>query len=253
VDEWNRYHDRIRESGEQWVLYPDLEQGFGAFVQGIAASLNNPFCDLRIGVEMDFDVDVAGRRVRSAMAGKERIEADRWYWCAHVPLLGALFQVPMPDGVPQFFSLGSFTFEKEVDVPWHEILVADPAHRINRISFPGKIAGRPDVQVQVEYAFPRDAFPDDEQEFRRSWEQSFRDLRILTNGNSVRGLDYRYFPRGFVTAESYGSVLKRFQEALRVEGTNLFYPFLGVGREIITRVIPSVYRTVMTSVFEELP
>jgi hypothetical protein len=94
--------------------------------------------------------------------------------------------------------LGSFVLDQPARTPYHEILVGDPNHRINRISFPARFRESNDPLVQVEFAHPLAEDPGfDEEAWRASWLASLIELGILEPDRRVEAFDFRSFALHF--------------------------------------------------------
>lgn len=199
-----RFQDKVRrgEIPEQ-ALYP-REGGFGAFVEALERRLRERGVEIVVGAsELAIDLDPETRSVHRLAAGGLELRPERVYWCAGVPRLCRLLGDPEPELGPDHFVLGSFELERPIPSPVTEILVADPAHPMDRVSFRGNFAGIPNRLVQVEFAHPREdpRFEAEAETWRERWLESLRRLGIVEAGNAVLDFDFKKVP---IVYNSYG-------------------------------------------------
>jgi hypothetical protein len=94
--------------------------------------------------------------------------------------------------------LGSFRLNRPPETAWHEILVGDPGHPINRISFPARFRESDDPLLQVEFAVPvAEPWPAEADHWQRAWIASARQLGLLGDAHRVEEFDFRSFPLHF--------------------------------------------------------
>lgn len=248
ADESGRFHASVRESGEQYVLYPD-EGGFGSFVEGIVRGIDHEFATVHTSAkDVQCRFDATSLLMQSVQCDGVEYTADQYYWCAPVTGLAKLAALHVPALHPQRLALGSFSFDREVTCSYHEILVGDPRVPIGRISFPGKIAGVSNHRVQAEYLYPvgfRDADP-------ATWQaqclESFRTLGIVSRDAQVVEYSEAFEPRGFASVENLYDSVRHYGEVFATERTNVRIPHLGLGPENINRVVPSVFKTIYAAI-----
>jgi hypothetical protein len=122
---------------------------------------------------------------------------------------------PAPAAIPVEYLLGSF----EVDQPFvatpQEVLCADPALAINRMSFPRRLVqDQPNTLVQVEIAVPKrpDHFTD--AEWLKRWSADLASLGYLRGPNKIVAADVMRLPMAVclpgVEAAALEPVLQRF-------------------------------------------
>jgi len=196
------FQERVRrgELPEQ-VLYP-LEGGFGAFPAALRRRAEARGVDVVAGAsDLAIDVEPGSARVRSITACGRSLRAERVYWCASPTELQRVLGLPTPDVRPDRFVLLSLELAREVEAPWTEILVGEPEHRIDRISFRGRLAGIDNRLVQLEYAYPArgpGSVPEGSAAKPSFWLQgamrSLRSLGLLEPGNEVRDHDLKRVP-----------------------------------------------------------
>lgn len=241
----NYHHDsRHADPPREPVLYP----ASGGYARWIHAMLEQAAAtmEIRTGLaDTTADIDPDTLEVRSVTAGGVRYTAERVFWCAPLPVLCKAVGWELPEGEPQWELLGSFTFDGPVDTDYHEILCADPRHRIRRINFPGRIAGDPKAcTVQVEYTTLGDDARRAGDDWRDEWLTSLRELGLIGPGTQVTWFDFRSVPRGVVsTADLQGFLAGCAERISRVEG-NLFTPHLAVASDNNARLVPRVHEYV---------
>lgn len=218
------YQDAVREQPREYMLYPD-EGYFGAFPEAIARGLVEDGARLLLGAaDLHVDYRPETRRVEGVLARGERLAAPRVYWCGPPAALCALVGVPVPDATPDTFVLGSFQLAAPVRCDYSELILGDPAHAINRISFPGKLAGGRDDLAQVEFAFPTasDAWHTRATDWRESWTRSLERLGVLAPGNRVIDFHFRAVPIFYNVYGAEGRELPSLDFSERLgQGSNL--------------------------------
>ncbi len=190
------FHDAMRASGGEAYLYPE-DGGFGAFANAFHSRLIELGTEVLAGVD-DLALEIApGSHSASVVRARGRlVTAERYYWCAPIGILRGILDLPTPELKPDQFLLGSFEFADEVRADATEILVGDPAHRINRLSFPGRISFGENNLVQVEFCYPKadaEFSIEPEGSWRDGWLDSLRRLGIVADGNELRAFDFRTF------------------------------------------------------------
>jgi protoporphyrinogen oxidase len=242
--EWSKFHQAVRDKDEHVVLYPD-EGGFGAFVDGIADQIDTSNLTLRTGLsKLDVSMENPDQKISYVDADGDRFTADRYFWCAPLTLMGRLINFPFPSVHPQTLCLGSYAFDEELPFHFHEILVGDKNIPINRISFPGKIAGGKNNLVQLEYVYP----VGDGSITEETWKAAGLDHLVKLNlvPRPARVANYHFFSanKGFVSIHDPLKILADLQGLIRRETTNIVYPYIGLEVDNINRIIPSVFREV---------
>jgi hypothetical protein len=195
VNQSRAYQDRIRAEAKEYLLYPD-EGGFGTFAEGFRARIEAMGVDVLTDVaDLAFDVDLERRHVRSVTAHGRRLAAPRLYWCAPPGPLMSLLEMDVPDLKPDRFMLGSFQLARPITCDYNELIFGDPSHRINRISFPGKLALGDDDLVQIEFAFPEasGAYSHDTAFWCQTWRESLERLGIASKDNETVDVDVKSF------------------------------------------------------------
>lgn len=253
--ESRRYHydRRHADPPREPVLYPE-DGGFGALVQALLDEAH-PGLEVHLGVEdIDIDIDPETLQVRGVTAGGIRYRPRRVFWCAPLPVLCRYLGWALPAGEPQWELLGSFTFDRPVDQGYHEILFADPEHRIRRINFPGLIAGGGSSQtLQVEYTTLGDEARLDADEWRSRWLGSLRELGLLGADEEPIFFDFKRVSRGVVSTEDLGGFLEECERAIDAATGNLVAPHLAVASDNNARLIPKVHRHVESALGSAVP
>lgn len=248
--EWEIYHDKMRNS-TQYILYPK-QGGFAAFIDAILEDTNTKFCETRTGVkDIQFNINKENKNLVEIISGDESIEAGLFIWCSSPVLLLRLLKVENLDlGIqkPQKVVLGSFAFEKPINSEYHEILVGSLEHKINRISLPGRISQKTDNLIQVEFFFPEDEYPLDEEYWKDGWLKSLKKIGILKDNNDLKNFMFFTETRGFVSTERYDSLIDHYKEKfLDLKIKNMIIPYFNVGPENINRIIPETIINVVNS------
>ena len=194
-----RFQDRIRrgELPEQ-ALYPAAGY-FGAFPEALERRLRERGAEVIAGADdLALDFDGQTGQVRAVVAGGRRLSADRVYWCGSSSDLYCQLgqQPPVAELSPDRFVLASLELEQPVRGDWTEILVADPEHWIDRISFRGHFAGLPNRFVQLEFAYPAadTRFEGKEADWLERCTRSLVQLGILQPENTVQDFDLKVVP-----------------------------------------------------------
>ena len=243
-DESSRFHAAARQSGEQSILYPE-EGGFGGFIEGIVRGIDEGFASVQTGVkDIQCHFDKATRQLQGVQCDGRTVTADQYFWCAPVTMLAKLAGLRVPQLHPQRLALGSFSFDREVTCPYHEILVGDPRIPIGRISFPGRIGGGRNHLVQAEHLFPLGFHEVDPATWRDECLESLRRTGIVAREAVVEDYQQVIEMRGFVSTEDLSAVVEGYRADFAAPGSSLHIPHLGLGPENINRVVPSVFRTV---------
>ncbi len=190
------YQDSVRAGRDESLLYP-AAGGFAGFVQAFRRKLETHGVELLLGAaDFAVDFDPEDRRVRWVQSGGRRLTAPRVYWCASATSLCALLGAPLPALDPDRLVLGSFEFDRPIRCDFTELIVGDPEHAINRVSFPGRLSGEPDTLVQLEFAYPRavDRFDDKRGYWLDQWSRSLRALGVIGVDHRLREFDFKSVP-----------------------------------------------------------
>jgi len=248
ADESTMFHAAMRQGGEQHVLYPDTG-GFGSFLEGIIGGIDGKFATIRTGAaDIQCRLDQETLRALEVRHDGGTSTANHYFWCAPVSGLARLAGLRLPTLHPQKLALGSYSFDREVVGPYHEILVGDPQMPMGRISFPGRIAGARNHLVQVEHLFPAGFHEVNPETWQSECLASLRRLGVVTDEASVQEYVESIEMRGFVSTEDLGAVVEGWRASFNRPGWNVSIPHIGLGPENISRVVPSVFRTVYQTI-----
>lgn len=235
--EWGQYHNAMR-SQDQYVLYPK-SGGFFGFIKGIYDKIDKELCDVYLGCD-DVVIDVDSNNIcQSVSVNENKIKSDHYFWCAPFFGLSSILGLSLPTGVPQALVLGSFEIKGEFDQDFHEILVGDKNHKINRISFPGNLRGEKNNLLQVEFLFPMDEIDINRDEWFALWVSSLNKMGIM-KGHEIKDFRFDFQRKGFIAKSSIEDIARQFEQELLKTNTNIFVPFVSVGPENINRLVPSV-------------
>ncbi|MGI0022372.1 MAG: hypothetical protein ACRD9Q_05870, partial [Nitrososphaeraceae archaeon] len=121
-------------------------------------------------------------------------------------------------------------------------------HKINRISFPGKISFKKNNLVQTEFLFPSNEFSLNKIQWKTDWLNSLRILGIVQNDNKLRNFTLYKERRGLVTTKNWTSLMSFYKNKfLKLHYENLVIPSFNIGPENINRIIPEVIFNVVNS------
>lgn len=241
-EESRLYHYRCRHADppRETVIYP-LERGYARLIEGMLEDAAGHIELIMGAQDLHIDLDPESLRVNAVHAGGVDYRAGRVFWCIPLPVLCRLAGWPLPAGEAQWELLGSFTFRDPVRLRDHEVLFADPAHRIRRINNPGLIAGQEtSTTLQVEYTTVGGEAREAQECWRERWLHSLRELGFVGNNNPVEEFDFRALSRGVVSTEDLGAFLEDCRRRIAAAGTNLIAPHLAVASDNNCRLIPQV-------------
>ena len=236
-EEWNSYHDKVREQPKHYMLYPKTG-GFGGLTRALVDKAAPGLVEIEAGVkDLRLEHDEA-RQVKAVHANGRRITADLYLWCTSpAPLLAALGKPAKIDAAPQRLVEGNFAFAKPTGCPYHEIIVGSLQHKINRVAFPAKMPGKPDTLVQAEFYFPEGEFPNDPAYWREQWLPSLRKLGIVKPDNEPLGFHFVSEIKGFATMERFDVLTRSFKDWVGALNTNMRIPYYNLGPENASRVM----------------
>lgn len=244
ADESRAFHDKLRAGVVQEVLYPE-EGGFGGFAEGFLKKLERATV---VTGASDLEIDVAREThsVRRVQAGGVTYEAPRYFWAAAWPGLCRLLDLDCQDVATDQVLLGSFTLDRPAHGDYQEILVGDPDHRINRITFPARFRRSEDPLLQVEFAHPAldDRFPEDPAYWKRHWQESLTALGILDQDHQILDLDFRRFRMHFNAYGAEGAPLIDADPTLIRPESNIFPVVPSMANLNLNRYVPRVVRFV---------
>lgn len=248
LSESENYHNKMR-STSQSVIYPN-HSGFFGFIQGLFDLIDKEYCDVFLGCK-DIDIILDDNfQCTGVHAAGESFYSNHYFWCAPFFGLASLYNIPFPKGVPQKLALGSFRVDYELSDRFHEILVGDNQHLINRISFPGLLSNIENNLIQVEFIFPSDEYDDDIIFWKKHWIDSLIKLEIFKN-RDVLDFNFNIQNKGMVTADPLDEISDKFKNKISDVAGNIFTPFLNAGPENINRLVPSVIKNTISYITKE--
>jgi hypothetical protein len=221
-DESRAYHDRLRAGIEQRVLYPN-DGGFGGFAEALVASLDSRLVEVMTGVtDLRVDRRPTSHTIDSVSGCGRQFVAPHYFWAGSWSALCALVDLPYQDVATDRVMLGSFRMNRPACTAFHEILVGDPSHHINRISFPAAFREANDPLMQIEFAVPRaEAWPTDPDHWRTTWEVSARRLGLFDEAHRIEEFDFRSFHMHFNGFGAEGEPLRDADASILRPDTNI--------------------------------
>ena len=192
------FHDRLRAGIDQHVLYP-LEGGFGGFGRAFVDSYDRDRIEVVLGArDIEIAVEPGTHRIDGITALGRQFRAERYFWGSGWAELCRLFSIECQNIATDRIVLGSFRLNRPAATGFNEILFGDPAHQINRISFPGAFRGSDPNLLQIEFAFPEaESRSLDADEWRERWLDSLARLGLIEAGHAVEVFDFKTRPLHF--------------------------------------------------------
>ncbi|MGD8324508.1 MAG: NAD(P)-binding protein [Gammaproteobacteria bacterium] len=205
------FHDRLRAGIDQHILYP-RDGGFGAFAQSFLTHYAADRIEVITGADdIEIAVSSTGQRIEHVSASGRRFRANHYFWTSGWPDLCGLLGMECQDPATDRIVLGSFRLDRPANTEYHEILVGDPRHPINRVSLPGAFRGSDAPLLQVEFAFPLADDRNLEPKFWKDlWLASLRELGVLMPDHRVALYDFKTRPLHF---NGYGMEGERLVDA----------------------------------------
>jgi len=242
--EWNSFHDEKRKDQDHYVLYPK-NNGFQSFVDGILNDIDMNYCTIKKNInKLQICIDSKTNNISKILVNNKKLTADLYFWCNSPVSLSNLLKINSKiteSGVPQKIIFGNFVFRDSLKSKFHEILVGSINHKINRISFPGKIQHSRNNLVQIEYSFPISQSSYERNFWKKSWLKSLRDLGILSTDNLLEKFSFHSETRGFISKYNNQYLKKVLKSQMEKSlGDNIVLPSFNLGPENINRVVPSV-------------
>ena len=254
TSEWDQFHDQMRQNLDHYVLYPK-SNGFQGFMDAIIKDIDRNYCKIRKNIKnIEFKINPKTKDIQEIKINNNTISGNLFFWCSSPIALSRILNIDLNEGKlgkPQKIIFGNFVLEKEIKSKFHEILVGSLDHKINRISFPGKISKKQDNLVQVEYSFPDKQFEMDKNFWKKSWIKSLKELEILKHDNKIKKFTIVEETRGFVSKYNWEFLTNMYKEKiLKSKGKNLIVPSFNIGPENINRVIPDVILNTVNSLYQ---
>ena len=241
--EWDVFHDKMRNDLSHFVLYPK-KGGFGSFVESIYDNINQKYCKIiKNAKNIEFNIQSKTKKISSVKINGKVCVADTYFWCNSPISLCKILDIKIKEkiGRPQQIVFGNFVLKNKIKSSFHEILVGSYQHKINRISFPGKIANKNNKLIQVEYSFPLTATEYDKIALKKSWINSLKILGIIHKQDQIKKFTFIKEIRGFVTKHNSDELRNFYKKMMHGKiGDNIIIPSFNLGPENINRVVPNV-------------
>jgi hypothetical protein len=244
-DESRTFHDRLREGIPQVVLYPK-EGGFGGFAEGFARHFDPQSIEVLTGAgDLAIDVTPGTHQISGVAACGRRFSAPMYFWTGAWSSLCELLDLSCQRTATDRVLLGSLRLSRPVRTPYHELLVGDPAHPINRIHFPARFRESDDPLVQIEYAVPvAGGWPEDADGWRSRWLTSLRSLGLLEADHVVEEFDVRSFVMHFNGFGCEGEALRDADPRLVRPDANVHAVVPSMANLNLNRYVPRAVRDV---------
>ena len=241
--EWDVFHDKMRNDLNHFVLYPK-KGGFGSFVESIYDNINQKYCKIiKNAKNIEFNIQSKTKKISSVKINGKVCVADTYFWCNSPISLCKILDIKIKEkiGRPQQIVFGNFVLKNKIKSRFHEILVGSNQHKINRISFPGKIANNNNKLIQVEYSFPLTATKYDKTALKKSWINSLKILGIIHKQDQIKKFTFIKEIRGFVTKHNSDELRNFYKKMMHGKiGDNIIIPSFNLGPENINRIVPDV-------------
>lgn len=247
-DESRLYHYNARYANppSEPVLYPSGEGGYAQWIQSMLSESKGKI-SIMTGVEdMEINIDPEKMYVKSIRSGAYEYVAENVFWCAPLPVLCKIMRWRLPKGEPQWELLGSFTFPKTVNSSYHEILFANPSHKIRRINLPGLFSGNEkSYTLQVEFTTLGDDIQKSSDEWRDEWLRSLYELNIVEEGIQPSFYQFEKVSRGIVSTENLEDFLKECETRVSSsKESNMIVPHMAVASDNNSRLVPKIFNRV---------
>lgn len=242
-DESRLYHYERRHSvpPKEPVLYPSGKGGYATWIHTMLKKAAE-YIPVQKGLaDLQVNINSETLEVDSVIAGNDKYVANNVFWCAPLPALCKLLDWDLPKGKPQWELLGSFTFHNPINADCHEILFADPAHRIRRINFPGLMSGTSANILQVEYTTIGDEVNREREEWKSDWLKSLTSIGILDAYIEPKYYDFKKISRGIISTENLSTFLEDCRNRVSNCNGNLIVPHMAVASDNNARLVPKVY------------
>ena len=223
--EWDRFHDLMRKTQEHYILYPK-KNGFQGFVDAIVNNIDMNYCKIKKNVKKSkLVINPKTKKIENLKLNNETVCADLYFWCSSPIGLSRILNIDIgkkQSAIPQKIIFGNFVFEKEIKLNFHEILVGSLEHKINRISFPGKIRSKKNNLIQNEFSIPEKKYVLSETFWKPLWLKSLKELGISKSNNPLKSFSIVSETRGVVSKFELEYIRKLYESKIyRAKGSNL--------------------------------
>jgi protoporphyrinogen oxidase len=242
----------MRETQEHYILYPK-KNGFQGFVDAIINDIDMKYCEIKKNIKKsEVVIHPKTKKIQNIKLDGKTISADLYFWCNSPISLSRILNINLKiekQLKPQKIIFGNFVFNKEIKVNFHEILVGSLEHKINRISFPGKIANKKNNLVQVEFSFPENQYSLDKTYWKPTWLESLKKVGIVQSKNTLKSFSIISETRGMISKLELEHMKELYEsKILSVKGSNIVIPSFNFGPENINRVVPQVILNTVESI-----
>lgn len=247
--EFQLYHDKVRNEGNQKIMYPK-KGGFSQFMEAIVKNSNPKYLNIFKNAQ-NMKFHFKDEHVKTVAFNDKIIKAKNIYWCTSLTYLAEMMNINVKksDATKQEIILGSFTFKDKIQTNYHEILVGDPNCNFNRIGFPKKLSNDTVINtLQVEYYFPKGEFLETSEEWKKIWTKQLKKAGIVEEENKLLEFDFKRYDAGYLNSDSNTKHIKELQKKLNSKSSNIFVPFRGEGPENINRIVPTVFKNVIDKI-----
>ncbi len=225
-DESRTFHDQLRGGIDQYILYPRAG-GFGTFSEGFLQKFDEQRIEVLLGTQdMRVEIIPGTHRVQSVSTGGRQFQAKHYFWGASWAQLCGILDIECQNTSTDQILIGSFRLNRPAVTDFHEILVGDPDHSINRIYFPAFFRESDEALMQIEFAVPRaHQHPLDSTHWRETWLANTRRLGILDDEHQVEMFDFKTRPIHF---NAFGMEGERLQDAdsSLIDGSSNIFPLV---------------------------
>jgi protoporphyrinogen oxidase len=241
----------MRNYSKHYILYPK-RNGFGEFINGIQRKINKKRCKIiKNAKNIKFIFDSKNNLKKIIIKNKE-YNAKKYFWCTSPIILLKCMkkdEIKINKKINQTLLIGNCTFSNPIQIDLHEILVGSIEHKINRISFPGNIQQRENLQIQIEFLITKDDIDTSETQWMKLWLSSLEKIGIITSKNKICEFELKKEEKGFATTEKYETIRKEYEKKFEkiLKNSNVTLPYLNLGPENLNRVIPGTKLNVMNS------
>jgi hypothetical protein len=216
------FHDQLRDGVDQYILYP-REGGFGGFAKGFLRQLDPRRIEVLTNAhDVHLEVERGTHTVRRVDALGRRFRAAHYFWATSWKALCGVLDLPCQEIATDRVLLGSFRWNRPVNTDYHELLVGDPTHQLNRVYFPARFRESNDPLMQVEYVFPRaEERPLDGDHWRRTWVENAGRLGLIDDRHRVETFDFKTFCMHFNAFGMEGEPLRDADPSLLRADSNV--------------------------------
>lgn len=248
-DESRAFHDLLRSGVPQDVLYP-LEGGFQGFSEGFVRHLDPRAVELVMDAgDVHVELEPGSHSARWVEASGRRFEASHYFFAGGWPRLCQLLDIPCQNPATDRMVLGSFVLSRPATSDFHEILVGDPDHPINRIYFPSSFRPGDEPLVQIEFTFPEAEDGSLEADgWRDRWIDSMGRLGLIDASHRVEEYDFRTFVIHMNSFGMEGEALVDADPSLLRDDANIVPVVPSMANLNLNSHVPRTIRQVITRV-----